>query len=541
MGAGGVLSYISSGVINANKLLGVDLTTLTGIAKFTAGVSSIATANTDYQLPFTTTNDTNVTGSLSGSVFTLGWTSVLAKARIISTAVYNDQTNAYSVGLQDFSLVTLKIPIGAGLAESVSGRLGYDSTANLYKFGVNGTSRIVALLKGSFSNNDCPKFESSSGMLVPSGAVCGGGGGSGNLTFKGTWNSGTTYATNDMVTLNGFSYIALAPNTNVVVSTAATWSPIIGDSNNNISTPGTLSTGVGSGDASVEAMAGGTQTLAAAPANSTGWIGPTSVTGQHFYQPPGVAAAAHQVAIFGAESSAVSIMAFHTIPDCVLGSLTFTQSSDTFGCIPPSGATTSQIYTTAAVTAPVIGNWSTIGSGCTRSSTNTGPTGGATLNIIGTTSTANICGYQTTVAGGNFTHTFIFFCMEPAGGSTTDSFIGFTDGTKVEGMGCTEPGANVGSGSITGIKSTALTGGSYTAANGLVTPASSPTSIPVIAQLSRVGTTLTGKVSFDGGVTYLTVFSDTSPFLTASALMVYVDPRGSTAATAGTATLISYN
>ncbi len=361
------------------------------------------------------------------------------------------------------------------------------------------------------------------------------------VSFMGTWNSSTAYAVNDMVVSSGFAYVALLSNTNVALTASATWKPLVGDNNNNISTPGSISTGVGSGNAGLAALTGGTQSVSVAPANSTGFIGPASQTGQHFYQPPGTASAAHQVWVWGAESSAVGIAAFKTIPDCPLGALTFTQSTDAFGCVPPSGATTSQIYSTSVVTVPITGDWSTIGTGCTRSTSFTGPTGGATLNITGTTGTANICGYQHSVSAGDFTKTFIFFCAVPNGASTTDSFIGFTDGTKVEGMGCTEPGTNVGSGAITGIKSTALTGGTYTASNGLISLAVTTTPAPIIAQLVRTGTTLTGKVSFDGGVTFTTIFNDTSPFLTASALMVYVDPRGATGTVAGASTLISYN
>lgn len=120
------------------------------------------------------------------------------------------------------------------------------------------------------------------------------------------------------------------------------------DSSGNIVTDGSLSAGQGGTNAGVVAIAGGTQTLAVAPANSTGWIGPTSVTGQHFYQPPGVASAAHQVMIWGAESSAVGIAAFKTIVDCQDNNgnhLNFTQSTDAFSCgTTSSGAAASLTY-----------------------------------------------------------------------------------------------------------------------------------------------------------------------------------------------------
>lgn len=57
-------------------------------------------------------NDTNVTGSIAGTVLTLGWTSTLAKSRIINTAVYNDQLNTYSTGLQHFGAAQVLAPVG---------------------------------------------------------------------------------------------------------------------------------------------------------------------------------------------------------------------------------------------------------------------------------------------------------------------------------------------------------------------------------------------------------------------------------------------
>jgi hypothetical protein len=62
--------------------------------------SNLTGAATAGQLPATAVTsvnpDTNITGSISAQVLTLGWTGTLAKARIIASAVYNDQVNTFT-------------------------------------------------------------------------------------------------------------------------------------------------------------------------------------------------------------------------------------------------------------------------------------------------------------------------------------------------------------------------------------------------------------------------------------------------------------
>lgn len=50
------------------------------------------------QSALTVLNDSNVTGSVSGGNFTLGWSGTLAKTRLLSTTVFTDQANTYSAG-----------------------------------------------------------------------------------------------------------------------------------------------------------------------------------------------------------------------------------------------------------------------------------------------------------------------------------------------------------------------------------------------------------------------------------------------------------
>src|SRR5439155_6480770 len=44
---------------------------------------------------------------------------------------------------------SLKIPISAGAAPTASGLLAYDSTANLYKAGLNGSTKTLAMIDGN--------------------------------------------------------------------------------------------------------------------------------------------------------------------------------------------------------------------------------------------------------------------------------------------------------------------------------------------------------------------------------------------------------
>jgi hypothetical protein len=70
---------------------------------------------------------------------------VTTKAQAPATAVYTDQANTWSAGAQDLSAAgSVKVPIGAGLAPTASGLIGYDSTANDFVGGVNGATKVFA-------------------------------------------------------------------------------------------------------------------------------------------------------------------------------------------------------------------------------------------------------------------------------------------------------------------------------------------------------------------------------------------------------------
>ena len=181
------------------------------------------------------------------------------------------------------------------------------------------------------------------------------------------------------------------------------------------------------------------------------------------------------------------------------------------------------------VTPIVTGNWTTLGSGGTRTD-NSG-----SISIIGTTGgSGNVYGVYATVAAGDFTK-YLALNMATPNGNFANCMVGFTDGTKTEGCGMDN------SQLITWIKESTLSGGSYAAGNGpdfSINPFSLAGVPVVLVKLTRVGTALAGYISIDNGISYTRIFNDTVPYLTASAVCVWCDPRG--AANASRLTLLSY-
>lgn len=190
---------------------------------------------------------------------------------------------------------------------------------------------------------------------------------------------------------------------------------------------------------------------------------------------------------------------------------------------------------TPAITAITTANWTTLGTGGTRTNT-TGPNGGSAIALVGTTSNNNVFGVKASIAG-DISYTLIF------GGHVNNAnnmsaMVGFTDGTKTEGCGLAGNSTAANSGYNT-LSDTALVSGIYALANGSVATQENLWSNIVYAKLTRTGTTYTCQLSFDGGISYFTMFTDTTPFLTANAVVAWVDPRG--ASEAPGLTLISCN
>ena len=152
------------------------------------------------------------------------------------------------------------------------------------------------------------------------------------------------------------------------------------DSSGNISTGGTMSTGVGSGNAGAVNLLPGTDT--AVPANSVGWGAPTTMTTGIRYKFTNVnPTVANSLMLFGAPGSSESLLTFtpynipatiaahqvivatsttatvaKTIPDCTDNAgnhLNYTQSTDVFSCGTTSSTTTVATGTSAMGTSAI--------------------------------------------------------------------------------------------------------------------------------------------------------------------------------------------
>ncbi len=207
----------------------------------------------------------------------------------------------------------------------------------------------------------------------------------------------------------------------------------------------------------------------------------------------------------------------------------------------PSGGSPSPYgYNFVAI---VNANWTTIGAGGTRTNTtNNGPSGGPTIALASATGgSGSIYGVTATVAAGDFTRYAQFWATSALAVDFTTVGFGVTDGTKCEYaqlIYISSSGIAIRSG-----KASALAAGTYAAANGdtnnllLVGTAGGVWNNPVLLKINRTGTTYTGSYSVDGGANYITVFSDTTPYLTATDIIVLTDARGG--ANAGKLTLFS--
>jgi hypothetical protein len=109
------------------------------------GITTLDTLNAATQT-FGVTNDTNVTMTITPSganhQFAMLWAGALAKARQHAATVYNDQSNAFTTGTQDFSAATMvKLRVAGGLTTSANGDIGYDSTGLRWHAWINGADR----------------------------------------------------------------------------------------------------------------------------------------------------------------------------------------------------------------------------------------------------------------------------------------------------------------------------------------------------------------------------------------------------------------
>lgn len=176
-GGGGNVASINADATNAQTLTKTNDTNVTltivdngsGDHKFNLGwTGTLAAGRLNSSVVQGITNDTNVTGSITGQVLTLGWTGTLAKARQNGTTVYTDQANTFSAFAQDFTAATVALPTGVTDAGYVAftaiaapatpgagiGRLYIDSTSkNLTVKDDAGVIKHGVQTKASVANN----------------------------------------------------------------------------------------------------------------------------------------------------------------------------------------------------------------------------------------------------------------------------------------------------------------------------------------------------------------------------------------------------
>lgn len=193
------------------------------------------------------------------------------------------------------------------------------------------------------------------------------------------------------------------------------------------------------------------------------------------------------------------------------------------------------------ITAPVIGNWTALGTGGNRNNITYPCGGGAAIEMIGTVGTSNLYGVQIAVSG-NYTHTLILDAAVPQV-QFSNLNIGFTDGTISEGCGPAYNGAFILTGNL--IPTLASGGGP---ANGLQSDfsPSSPNfpylpTFPLIIQLNKTGSVLTCSISLNRGASFKSVFVDSTPALTPTDIFIGMTPSSGTPTIRIQATLISYN
>jgi len=133
--------------------------------QYSTGIQALVGVPTCSQVAFT---------QLSGSA---------TKAQQFVATVYNDQSNSWVTGTQSFAdAIAIVLKTGPAYAPTVSGHVGYDSTANDYVGGVNGTSfRFARRAAGTPTVGHCVQW-GAGGTLDTAGAICGSGGGGGGIT-----------------------------------------------------------------------------------------------------------------------------------------------------------------------------------------------------------------------------------------------------------------------------------------------------------------------------------------------------------------------
>lgn len=152
----------------------VNTGTATHLAYYATSTDAVSDSGLVYtSVPTSISNDTNVTGSITTNVLTIAWSGTLAKARIISSAMYNDQANtgtsAFTLDMSaSSSAAALRAPNIAGASSTTAGALSYDTTNKNVHFGANGVDNIVPALPsaGIPTTGDCASWAIASSVVT---------------------------------------------------------------------------------------------------------------------------------------------------------------------------------------------------------------------------------------------------------------------------------------------------------------------------------------------------------------------------------------
>jgi hypothetical protein len=149
--ASGLIAYdttsntLEVGVNTANKTVAFTDSSITGNA---------ATATALASDPSDCSAGQYATTIAASGALTCAQVSYAQLGSVPATLVETDQGNTYSTGAQDFgSATSLKVPTTAGAGPTASGLIAYDSTANAWEAGVNGSNKTFAFTDSNITGN----------------------------------------------------------------------------------------------------------------------------------------------------------------------------------------------------------------------------------------------------------------------------------------------------------------------------------------------------------------------------------------------------
>jgi hypothetical protein len=149
--ASGLIAYdttsntLEVGVNTANKTVAFTDSNITGNASTATALASD---------PADCSAGQYATTIAASGALTCAQVSYAQLGSVPATLVETDQGNTYSTGAQDFgSATSLKVPTAAGAGPTASGLIAYDSTANAWEAGVNGSNKTFAFTDSNITGN----------------------------------------------------------------------------------------------------------------------------------------------------------------------------------------------------------------------------------------------------------------------------------------------------------------------------------------------------------------------------------------------------